>query len=186
MEKEKASRKRSTEKFESLPLPPPDPQPNIVEDTPDALKRLQSYKMREASFLKTLKDTIDMETNAALQTTKSKSKRMHLSGSGSGGGGVVNSSCDGDSASDKQQTDCETLTEECENYISPLLKRSGPSITAALVTQGALDQLDKLHVILGQLLYMQEQNYKLRRNTRDIDTLIGLKKMQIQVSTINS
>lgn len=178
MEKEKPVRKKSTEKYEQLPAPPPDP-------VNDAFKRLHGYREREASFLKSLRETIEME---GLKTGRSSTnKRQYSVDAGASGGAAAAASlavspCDIEPLTEKTQDDSDILLEECESYVSPLLNRSGPSITAALSTQGAIDQLDKLHVILGQLLKMQEQNYQIRRNTRDVDTLIGLKKLQRQVS----
>lgn len=182
MEKEKSVRKKSTEKYApTLPVPPPDP---LRADLPEAFKRIIGYKEREASFFKSLKETIQMEnlrnsnevTNnlsarldegnatAAISTTEMASRKITPPI-------MVVDDCDGD----------ETLTEECDNYVMPLLNRTGPSISAALVTEGAIDQLDKLHGILEQLLHMQAQNYKLRRSTRDVETLNGLQKLEHQV-----
>lgn len=179
MEKTKPVRKKSTEKYEQLPTPPPDP-------VNDAFKRLYGYRDREALFLKSLRETIEME---GLKTSRSTTnKRQYSLDAGASGGATVAMSepadnpCDIELLTEKTQNDSDILLEECESYVSPLLKRSGPSITAALSTEGAIDQLDKLHVILGQLLKMQAQNYQIRRNTRDVDTLIGLNKLQRQVS----
>lgn len=192
MEKDKPVRKKSTEKYEQLPAPPPDPHLVIVNDIPDAFKRLYGYREREASFLKSLKETIDMEGQKSNRS--SLNKRQHSTSTTAGVSSISSSSsasaaagcqCDtNEQFTEKTQnnnSDSDILLDECESYVSPLLNRSGPSITAALCTQGAIDQLDKLHVILGQLLIMQEQNYQIRRNTRDVDTLIGLKKLQRQV-----
>lgn len=170
MEKEKASRKKSSEKYAAtLPIPPPDP---LASDLPEAFKRIIGYKEREMSFFKSLRETIQLENK------KVNTKRQNSGGSI---GGITNDMDDGANKSDFTSAN---LTEECDNYMMPLLKRTGPSISAALVTEGAIDQLDKLHGILEQLLHMQEQNYKLRRSTRDIETLHGLKKLQKQVSLL--
>lgn len=189
MEKDKPVRKKSTEKYEQLPAPPPNPQLVIVNDVPDAFKRLYGYREREALFLKSLQETIEMEGQNSNRSLINK--RQHSLNTAAAVGVASTSSassaagcqCDIENFTEKTQnySDSDILLDECDSYVSPLLKRSGPSITAALSTQGAIDQLDKLHVILGQLLIMQEQNYQIRRNTRDVDTLIGLKKLQRQV-----
>lgn len=181
MEKEKSVRKKSTEKYApTLPVPPPDP---LRADLPEAFKRIIGYKEREASFFKSLRETIQMENlRNSNDDPKSLSVRTDEGNANPAPTAEVTSrkitppimvvdDCDGD----------ETLTEECDNYVMPLLNRTGPSISAALVTEGAIDQLDKLHGILEQLLHMQAQNYKLRRSTRDVETLNGLQKLEHQV-----
>lgn len=155
MEKDKSIRKKSSEKCAPLP---PDP----IIDQSDAFKRIIGYKERETAFLKTLKDTIDMEAQS-----NSEKKRKHSTG--------------GPSNADDGSFSADMLNDECDKYLLPLIQRTGPSISAALVTTGAIDQLDKLHGILEHLLHMQEQNYRLRRSTRDVDTLTGLKRMHEQV-----
>lgn len=155
MEKDKSIRKKSSEKCAPLP---PDP----IIDQSDAFKRIIGYKERETAFLKTLKDTIDMEAQ-----NNSEKKRKHSTG--------------GPSNADDAEFSADMLNDECDKYLLPLIQRTGPSISAALVTTGAIDQLDKLHGILEHLLHMQEQNYRLRRSTRDVDTLTGLKRMHEQV-----
>lgn len=157
MEKDKSIRKKSSEKCAPLP---PDP----IIDQSDAFKRIIGYKERETAFLKTLKDTIDMEAQI-----NSEKKRKHSTGSGPS------------NADDSALFSADMLNDECDKYLLPLIQRTGPSISAALVTTGAIDQLDKLHGILEHLLHMQEQNYRLRRSTRDVETLAGLKKMHEQV-----
>lgn len=159
MEKEKASRKKSSERYTPLPVPPPDPTSPRA-DLPEAFRRIIGYEEREAVFLRTLQATIDEEERQA-------ANRMDDGSEGAVGGEM-----------DHREG---SLAEECDTYIRPLLARSGPSISAALVTEGAIDQLDKLHGILENLLHMQEQSYRLRRCTRDVDTLTGLKTMQTQV-----
>lgn len=147
MDKEKSTRKKSTDKFadaaHALPDPPPDPR----QELPDAFQRIAGFQQRQEAFLKTLSATVLAE---------------------SGTNGV----------------DGVDLAAECDEYIKPLLARTGPSISAALVTEGAIDQLDKLHGILEQLLDMQAQNYRLRRSTRDVDTLVALKQSQLRVSAM--
>lgn len=163
MEKEKATRKKSSEKYPPprLPVPPPDPSSPRT-DLPEAFRRIIGYEEREATFLRTLQATMEEQRQAAL--------RIDCDGSeGAVGGGGEDDSCE------------MSLAQECDAYIRPLLARSGPSISAALVTEGAIDQLDKLHGILEHLLDMQEQTYRMRRCTRDVDTLAGIKAMQMQV-----
>lgn len=186
MEKEKSVRKKSTEKYApTLPVPPPDP---LRTDLPEAFKRIIGFKEREASFFKSLKETIQMENlRNSTEATNNTSVRLD--------NGIATTTTSTTDVASRKITppimvvdDCdETLTEECDNYVMPLLNRTGPSISAALVTEGAIDQLDKLHGILEQLLHMQAQNYKLRRSTRDVETLNGLQKLehQVVVSNIN-
>lgn len=160
MEKEKSIRKKSSEKC--APLPPPDP---LNDQSDQSFKRIIGYKDRETAFLKTLKDTVDMEAQC-----NSEKKRKHSTGSGP-------------STADDSSFSADMLNDECDKYLLPLIQRTGPSISAAISTAGAIDQLDKLHGILEHLLHMQEQNYRLRRSTRDVDTLTGLKRMHEQVQS---
>lgn len=155
MEKDKSIRKKSSEKCASLPDP--------IIDQSDAFKRIAGYKDRETVFLKTLKETIDMEADS-----NSEKKRKHSTGSGP-------------SNADDSSFSADMLNDECDKYLLPLIQRTGPSISAAISTAGAIDQLDKLHGILEHLLHMQEQNYRIRRSARDVDTLTGLKRMHEQV-----
>lgn len=139
----------------AAPLPVPPPDPLSRPDLPDAFRRIIGFEEREAAFLRTLRATIDEE------------QRLEAAQPDAAAVGEV------------------SLAEECDAYIKPLLARTGPSISAALVTEGAIDQLDKLHGILEQLMHMQEQNYRMRRVTRDVDSLSGLKAMQMQVHYID-
>ncbi|XP_037026267.1 uncharacterized protein LOC119067416 isoform X2 [Bradysia coprophila] len=159
MEKEKSVRKKSSEKCAQ-------PFPDSIFDQSDAFKRIAGYKERETAFLKTLKDTIDMEAQC-----NSDKKRKHSTGSGPSS-----------STADDSSFSADMLNDECDKYLLPLIQRTGPSISAAISTAGAIDQLDKLHGILEHLLHMQEQNYRLRRSTRDVDTLTGLKRMHEQIN----
>lgn len=196
MDKEKSVRKKSTEKYASSTSSVPSTDPSSSRpDLPEAFKRIIGYKEREATFFKTLKETIQMESNRANDNSGavnvSSAKRQNSGGSNQSAAGAIGNSTmtDGDEnmrrASIVPEDIAGTLAEECDNYISPLVKRTGPSISAALVTEGAIDQLDKLHGILEQLLNMQEQNYKLRRATRDVETLNGLNKLHKQVRNTN-
>ncbi|KAJ6639707.1 hypothetical protein Bhyg_12454 [Pseudolycoriella hygida] len=153
----KSFRKKSAEKCAPLP---PDP----IVDQSDAFKRIAGYKERETAFLKTLKETIDMETQSNIEK-----KRKHSTGSRP-------------SNADDSSSSADMLNDECDKYLLPLIQRTDHQSTAALVTFGAIDQLDKLHGILEHLLHMQEQNYRLRRSTRDVDTLTGLMKIQEQIN----
>lgn len=177
MEKEKTTRKKSYEKYSSsplgaLPVPPPDPSSSARTDLPEAFRRIIGYEEREAAFLRSLQATIDEENR--LGACDALNNYDNSSEGAVGGGGDGGACCE------------ETLAQECDAFIRPLLARSGPSISAALVTEGAIDQLDKLHGILENLLSMQEQSYRLRRCTRDVDTLAGLKTMQMQVRTLST
>lgn len=165
MEKEKSVRKKSTEKYvmsaadiDALPDPPPDPR---VPEMPEAFQRIAGFQKRQDIFLKTLASTISDQAKSPASTTTTLADAYNV--------------CD-------DGTTADTLTAECEEFIKPLLARTGPSISAALVTEGAIDQLNKLHGILEQLLDMQAQNYRLQRSTRDVETLIALKKSQMRVS----
>lgn len=184
MEKEKSVRKKSTEKYASTSsVPSTDSSSLRSPDLPEAFKRIIGYKEREATFFKTLKETIQMESNRPVDTTSCASSSTSAKRQNSGGSNQSVVGCNIIDCDDSRKNDdiCSQITDECDNYVLPLVNRTGPSISAALVTEGAIGQLDKLHGILEQLMHMQEQNYKLRRVKRDVDTLTGLKKLQKQV-----
>lgn len=175
MEKEKSPRKKSTDKYSmpaadvnALPEPPPDPR---LPEMPEAFRRIAGFQRRQDTFLQTLATTISAEESG---------KGAPTDDSDCGGGGVVAAA----GIVDDDGSSAAGLTAECDEFIKPLLTRTGPSISAALVTEGAIDQLNKLHGILEQLLDMQAQNYRLQRSTRDVETLIALKQSQMRVSIV--
>ncbi|XP_065073135.1 uncharacterized protein LOC135697409 isoform X2 [Ochlerotatus camptorhynchus] len=195
MEKVKAHRKRSSEsKRENLPTPPPDPtlglssgtampSPTSAESSQepfaysslesDPFKRLFTYNERESHFLKLL---CDSETNSSLN-------RILHSPVGSGG--------EGDSNAGPPPTPppplppqpplkiegTETAFDSPNDFLM-LLSRTGPSVAAALSTKGALDQLDRLHDLIKQLLMLQEQNMRMHWQLKNVETLRKLKLMQ--------
>lgn len=187
MEKEKSVRKKSTEKNAGpllpsapsaavLPQPPPDPLPSVPTrtDLPEAFRRIIGYKEREATFFRQLRETIQMESANHRADLSAAARAAEMAA------GACRKITPPIMIVDEFGT-ADALTEECDNYVLPLVKRTGPSISAALVTEGAIDQLDRLHGILEQLLHMQEQKYKMRRNTRDVEMLSGLQRLQKQV-----
>lgn len=111
MEKEKSVRKKSSEKCAQ-------PFPDSIVDQSDAFKRIAGYKERETAFLKTLKDTIDMEAQ-----NNSEKKRKHSTGSGPSS-----------STADDSSLSVDLLNDECDKYLQPLIQRTGPSISAAIST----------------------------------------------------
>lgn len=190
MDKDKGVRKKSTSSTANshsnhsshidadcrLPTPPPDPRggdcgdgnvaqpPPMFDELPEAFRRIAGFGDRQDAFLRSLASTIRTEMDGAGHTDEF------------GGTAAATTTPSARSSAGA------ALSAECDDYIKPLLERTGPSISAALVTEGAIDQLDKLHGILEQLLDMQAQNYRLRRNTRDVETLIALKKSRLRVS----
>ena len=170
MDKEKVSRKKSVDVSRNLPIVPSCP----IESTKVPPKKsinvnvklenepyssLYGYKEREMAFLKSLNENI---------------KSFDSENSSSDANAKVN--CE------MNRKVCE---DECHAYIQPLLSRTNDSITTLLATKDALDQLDSLHKIVKQLLSVQEQNYRMRRRLRTVETLSSLKAMEIQVSPIN-
>lgn len=153
MNKEKLSSKKS---LEPLPKPPPDPSIKPVKELTEPFKRIVGYKDREREYLNFLKN-IRMDDSAGAV------------------GGIPQ--CD------STESMKNLYAAECEDYVMPLINRTGPSVAAALATEGALDQLDKLHGLLHQLLSMQEQNSRMRRNVSNLEVLTGLKRMHRRVSS---
>lgn len=154
MNKEKLSHKKSSE---PLPKPPPDPSIKTpVKELTEPFKRIVGYKDREREYLNFLKmiriDDCSAGAVGGIQQCDSTESMKNL------------------------------YAAECEDYVMPLINRTGPSVAAALATEGALDQLDKLHGLLHQLLSMQEQNSRMRRNVSNLQVLTGLKRMHRRVS----
>lgn len=164
MDKEKVSRKKSVG---NLPIAPACPTAETTKLPPkksinvnvklenEPYSSLYGYKEREMAFLKSLNENIKSFDSE-------------------------------NSSSDANAKTCETnrkvCEDECHAYIQPLLSRTNDSITTLLATKDALDQLDSLHKIVKQLLSVQEQNYRMRRRLRTVETLTSLKAMEIQVS----
>lgn len=190
MDKDKSVRKKSTEKYAAGPssstssqqTPPPPPP---LADLPEAFRRIIGYKEREASFFKQLRETIQMENISNNRLSATDAAVTAAARAAECAAGACRKITPPIMIVDEFGA-TDTLTEECDNYVLPLVKRTGPSISAALVTEGAIDQLDRLHGILEQLLHMQEQKYKMRRNTRDVEMLSGLQRLQKQVCFLNA
>ncbi|XP_055596472.1 uncharacterized protein LOC129746666 isoform X2 [Uranotaenia lowii] len=197
-EKVKAHRKRSSDyKRENLPTPPPDPtlgntvmssasgldsQPDETDSglDSDPFKRLYTYTEREGQFLKLL---CDSETGSSLHkilhptTPSSPSAISHSSVSGAN----ESSESVGGTSPIPTARGAEVYGEtafESPNDFLMLLNRTGPSVAAALSTKGALDQLDRLHDLIKQLLKLQEQNMRMHWQLKNVETLRKLKLMQ--------
>ncbi|XP_055547742.1 uncharacterized protein LOC129731610 isoform X2 [Wyeomyia smithii] len=195
MEKEKEKikvrphRKRSSEfRKDNLPTPPPDPTlgPSMIDSsaespldivlTPDngadsstdPFKRLFTYSERESQFLKLLCDS-----------DSASSLNKNLSSS------VGTTAAEKRTVCDNASTTAPTVPLECteapfdsSNDFLMLLNRTGPSVAAALSTKGALDQLDRLHDLIKQLLTLQEQTMRMHWQLKNVETLRKLKLMQ--------
>lgn len=161
MEKEKLSRKGLPDAPE-LPNESTSPnhrrQNNWESDT-DPFSTLYNFREREATFFKSLNESIKM---------------FDSENSFSGDVGNANVS------NDVNKISCE---DECYEYILPLMSRTQSSIAALLATKDSLDQLDNLHRIVKQLLSVQEQNHQIRKRLRTVKTLHALKSIEIQVSS---
>ena len=169
MDKEKVSRKKSVDASRNLQIVPPCPTESTKMPTKKSINvnvklenepysSLYGYKEREMAFLKSLNENIksfDSENSSSDANAKTCEMNRKV---------------------------CE---DECHAYIQPLLSRTNDSITTLLATKDALDQLDSLHKIVKQLLSVQEQNYRMRKRLKTVETLSSLKAMEIQVSSIN-
>lgn len=173
MDKEKLLGKKSLGRRSSLPAPPPEPhsQPVPPHTTPSSTlphpKDRDKEKEKESSIPDALKYLLgykDREKNF-LKTMDENCNENSRPGTSS-------------------ETNKSSDESECRSYITPLLNRSGSTVVAALATHDALDQLDKLYGLLHQLLSIHEQNNRMRRNVRDLETLYGLKKMQLKVRIV--
>lgn len=163
---DKVSRKKSID-VRNLPVAPDLPGESKVPISPtvrpvnsenDPFSSLYGFKDREATFLKSLSESIkafDCENSF---------------------------SADVSSAEMSNEENKRSCRDECRDFISPLLSRTQDSISALLATKDSLDQLDNLHRIVRQLLTVQEQNYQMRKRLRTVKTLHALKSMETQVS----
>ncbi|XP_050067887.1 uncharacterized protein LOC126556597 [Anopheles maculipalpis] len=207
-EKVKAHRKRSGEhhplhstRRDTLPTPPPDPTtPSTAADglshaasssacdasactgsyaETDPFKRLFTYREREAQFLRLLCESEPQDA-----------------ASGAGGGSKKPPGPSGHSqamsTAAKESVPCVTVAPdvmgrsepgfESANEFLMLLNRAGPSVAAALSTKDAIDQLDRLHELIGQFLTLQEQNMRMHWQLKNVETLRKLKLMQIAIA----
>lgn len=165
MEKEKLSRKGLPDAPElpresSSPLTPNHRRQNNWESDTDPFASLYNFREREATFFKSLNESIKM-----FDSENSFSSDV---GNANVSNGVNKISCE----------------DECYEYILPLMSRTQSSIAALLATKDSLDQLDNLHRIVKQLLSVQEQNRQIRKRLRIVKTLHALKSMEVQVSFI--
>lgn len=163
MEKEKLTRKGLPDAPElphesTSPVTPNHRRQNNWESDTDPFSTLYNFREREATFFKSLNESIKM---------------FDIENSFSGDVGNANVS------NNANQTSCEN---ECYEYILPLMSRTQSSIAALLATKDSLDQLDNLHRIVKQLLSVQEQNHQIRKRLRTVKTLHALKSIEIQVS----
>ncbi|XP_052894065.1 uncharacterized protein LOC128301553 [Anopheles moucheti] len=211
-EKVKAHRKRSGEhhplhstRRETLPTPPPDPTtPSATADglshgaaacdtsastgsyaETDPFKRLFTYREREAQFLRLLCESDPAQDVAGAAGTaggagggirKPPGPGYAQPGSGNakeGGSGVTG----GTDVMGRNEPGFESV-----NEFLMLLNRAGPSVAAALSTKDAIDQLDRLHELIGQFLTLQEQNMRMHWQLKNVETLRKLKLMQISMA----
>lgn len=202
---EKSTRTKSLDRGKNLPEAPPDPDtddmttsnkspppapPTIVIETQpiipvhrkdsDPFTHIALYKEREKSFLNDLNDAVQRSAVARQQQPSPASTRESIYNDDSGLGNKGSDFWDSDEPGVEVTTD--VLAKECDEYITPLISRTGPSVSVALSTKGALDQLDSLHKLVGQFLNLQEQNLRMTRATKSTNTLFGLKMIQNQVN----
>lgn len=187
MEKEKPIKVQKLKRSLKLDLPDAPPDPSTLKTTPDEpasnssspFSRIESYKDREKLFLSDLKEAINKSAHhtSPIQSPKDLSYNSQNEDSGLGN---KSSECELDDAPD---TD---LEKECEEFINPLLNRAGASVSAALSTKGAIDQLDSLHRLIEQFMTLQEQNLRMTRRVKVTNTLYGLKIMKQQVSNTSN
>ncbi|XP_053657916.1 uncharacterized protein LOC128706996 [Anopheles marshallii] len=204
-EKVKAHRKRSGEhhplhsaRRETLPTPPPDPTtPSATADVlshgasacdtsactgsyaeTDPFKRLFTYREREAQFLRLLCESDPAQDVGAggAPPRKPPGPGHAQPGSGNAKEGVPGVA----GASDVMGRNEPGF--ESVNEFLMLLNRAGPSVAAALSTKDAIDQLDRLHELIGQFLTLQEQNMRMHWQLKNVETLRKLKLMQISMA----
>nr|XP_029723670.1 uncharacterized protein LOC109432051 isoform X2 [Aedes albopictus] len=191
MEKVRAHRKRSSEcKRENLPTPPPDPTLGPAMPSPtggdpsleplgdtsletDPFKRLFTYNERESLFLKLLCDSY---------TSSSLNRILHSPVGGSGGEGDTGGTGSSVPPPTLKIEGSEAAAFDSPNEFLMLLNRTGPSVAAALSTKGALDQLDRLHDLIKQLLTLQEQNMRMHWQLRNVEMIRKLKLMQNSIN----
>uniref|UniRef100_A0A182QW35 Uncharacterized protein n=1 Tax=Anopheles farauti TaxID=69004 RepID=A0A182QW35_9DIPT len=199
-EKVKAHRKRSGEhhplhasRRETLPTPPPDPTTpsstvggdghvsparspsDAIAGTgsyaeTDPFKRLFTYREREAQFLRLL-----CESDPVSAASPGGGKKLPVHSQSLPGG---------EATKDGAATVAVTAEPgfESVNEFLMLLNRAGPSVAAALSTKDAIDQLDRLHELIGQFLTLQEQNMRMHWQLKNVETLRKLKLMQIAIA----
>lgn len=196
---EKATRTKSLDRGKQLPEAPPDPEASslsqslkspppptiVIESQPiipihrkdsDPFTHISLYKEREKTFLTDLNDAVQRRQ----QQPSPASTRESIYNDDSGLGNKGSDFWDSDEPGVEVASD--VLAKECDEFLTPLISRTGPSVSVALSTKGALDQLDSLHKLVGQFLNLQEQNLRMTRATKSTNTLFGLKMIQNQVN----
>uniref|UniRef100_A0A1Y9IVP6 Uncharacterized protein n=1 Tax=Anopheles minimus TaxID=112268 RepID=A0A1Y9IVP6_9DIPT len=195
----------STRREQTLPTPPPDPTtPSANTDglshgasacdtsactgsyaETDPFKRLFTYREREAQFLRLLCEsdpTQDAATGtggggvADIRKPTGPGHSQSLPGSGNAKEGVSGGTVSSDVMGRNEPGF------ESANEFLMLLNRAGPSVAAALSTKDAIDQLDRLHELIGQFLTLQEQNMRMHWQLKNVETLRKLKLMQISIA----
>uniref|UniRef100_A0A182SDP1 Uncharacterized protein n=1 Tax=Anopheles maculatus TaxID=74869 RepID=A0A182SDP1_9DIPT len=151
----------------------------------DPFKRLFTYREREAQFLRLLCESEPPPQDAASGTGGSHKKPP--------GPGHSQSFPTGTAGNPKESVANVTVSPEVmgrqgepgfesANEFLMLLNRAGPSVAAALSTKDAIDQLDRLHELIGQFLTLQEQNMRMHWQLKNVETLRKLKLMQIAIA----
>uniref|UniRef100_A0A182RSX4 Uncharacterized protein n=1 Tax=Anopheles funestus TaxID=62324 RepID=A0A182RSX4_ANOFN len=203
-EKVKAHRKRSGEhhpplhstRRETLPTPPPDPTtPSAIADglphgasacdtsastgsytETDPFKRLFTYREREAQFLRLLCEC-DPGQDAGIRKPPGPGTHSQSLPASGGAKEAVSSVSVSSDVMGRNEPGFESA-----NEFLMLLNRAGPSVAAALSTKDAIDQLDRLHELIGQFLTLQEQNMRMHWQLKNVETLRKLKLMQISIA----
>lgn len=187
MDREKLNRlKRSFHLV--LPEAPPDPQLRSPEEgsessTLSPFAHLEGYKKRESQFLIDLQESILRSASLSpVRTPAGKESSTNYSSTNEDSGlGNRASDWDSDDLEGGSGTTVDDLEREVHDYINPLLSRANASVSVALSTKDALDQLDSLHKLVYQFMQLQEQNLRMTRAVKTTNTLLGLKMVQNQV-----
>uniref|UniRef100_A0A336N349 CSON005486 protein n=1 Tax=Culicoides sonorensis TaxID=179676 RepID=A0A336N349_CULSO len=200
---ERTSRTKSFDHGRTLPEAPPNPStdsgtvttptsppPTIViepiQQIPvhrkdsDPFSRIGTYKDREKAFLSDLNDAIQQSSRPIREQPSPASTRESVYNDDSGLGNKGSDYWDSDDPGNENVSP-DQIARECDEFLTPLISRTGPSVSVALSTKGALDQLDSLHKLVGQFLNLQEQNLRMTRATKSTNTLFGLKMIQNQI-----
>lgn len=170
-DKEKVQKLKRSFKLD-LPDAPPDPEEAKADDL-SPFSRIESYKDREKLFRSNLQEAISKTSRLSPGYSP---KNVNYSSTNEDSGL-------GNKGSDWESDDIDTdLEKECNEFMNPLLNRTSTSVSAALSTKGALDQLDSLHRLVDQFMKLQQQNLQMTRAVKVTNTLCGLKMIQQQVS----
>ncbi|XP_055849624.1 uncharacterized protein LOC129914407 [Episyrphus balteatus] len=152
------SQRSSFTKDKPSTTPKPDPEPS------EAMQRLMGFEDRKSTFYKTLEEALVLDYNKIKEDVENDRIPAHL---------PKYPLKEGENPTVEEKTNYyfNILKNECHEYIEPLHEDIGLSITAALETSNAFNQLNKMHDLLDNICDMLDQNFKMQLYMHELKDL---------------